>query len=235
MDNSKINIAIDGQSACGKSTLAKGLASALGYKYIDSGAMYRAVTLYLIENHINPESPEELQKALDQIEIQVNNHNEDSPSAHITMNGHPVDEQIRELKVSNMVSQVAAIPAVRKKLVEIQKNIGHQKGVVMDGRDIGTVVFPDAELKIYLKADHQTRVERRLLELQNAGKTVTLDEIDENLKYRDYIDSHRLDSPLRKAEDAIELDNTDLNQEQQLNLALSWAIQRINNLKPNND
>jgi cytidylate kinase len=215
----KIIIAIDGYSSCGKSTLAKQLAEKLGYFYIDSGAMYRAVTYYLMQNHIDRTSEREVASALKNIHIhfqynKVNNRNE------TYLNGEMVEDAIRTLEVSNAVSPVSAIPVVRDFLVEQQKRMGNRRGLVMDGRDIGTVVFPDAELKLFMTANKDIRANRRWLELKEKGLNLPLAEIVKNLESRDHEDTNRAYNPLRKAPDAIELDNSFLTQEEQLNVVL---------------
>jgi cytidylate kinase len=216
----KIIIAIDGHSACGKSTLARDLAASLGYAYIDTGAMYRAVTLFFLQNQINYDDPEAVEKALDHIEVRfscVDGQN------HTFLNGDDVEDEIRKLYVSQQVSQVAAISAVRRAMVAQQQRMGEERGIVMDGRDIGTVVFPDAKLKLFVTADQSTRINRRLLELEQRGLKISREEVAANLQQRDHIDSTREDSPLRQAEDAILLDNTALSKEQQLEKALALA------------
>jgi cytidylate kinase len=202
----KINIAIDGHSSCGKSSTSKLLAARLHYKYIDTGAMYRAVTLYILENGVNGEDEHELAHALDSIEIDFRLAG-DSGSRTI-LNGRDVEEAIRTMEVSGNVSAVSTISAVRRKLVEQQREIARGKGVVMDGRDIGTVVLPDAELKVFMTAAIEVRAERRYLELQQNGVHTSLSAVMENLAERDRIDSSREDSPLRKADDAIVLDTS---------------------------
>lgn len=220
----KITIAIDGYSSCGKSTLAKALAKKLGYAYVDSGAMYRAVTLFFLENGVNWDDPEAVRSALEQIEIHFEN---DGSGNRTYLNGRDVEEAIRQMEVSENVSPVAAIPAVRRALVHLQQALGHKKGIVMDGRDIGTVVFPGAELKIFLTADPEVRVMRRYLELKNKGLDIEMEKVRENLAERDRIDSTREDSPLRQAPDAWVLDNSKLDEAQQLAIALYWAQERI--------
>ena len=220
-----INIAIDGYSSCGKSTLAKDLAKALNYTYIDSGAMYRAVTLYILNNDlVKGEEIFDVKKALANINIQFKFENE----LNITyLNGVNVEQAIRGMHVSENVSVVAAIPEVRRKLVEHQQGLGSSKSVVMDGRDIGTVVFPDAELKIFVTADIEVRTKRRFEELTSQGVEVSYDEIKDNLHERDLIDSTREDSPLYQAEDAILIDNTYLSKEEQFNKVLALAKAKI--------
>jgi cytidylate kinase len=220
----KIIIAIDGYSSCGKSTIAKGLAKVLGYTFIDSGAMYRAASLYFLENNIAflPENRDEqaINKALDSIQI-LFVLNPNTGIQETFLNGTNVENEIRKLYVANHVSKVSTISAVRKSLVGKQQAMGNKKGIVMDGRDIGTVVFPDAELKLFVTADADIRAQRRQLELELKGETLALETIKQNLLERDFIDSTRADSPLKKAADAIEIDTSFLNPEQQLELALN--------------
>ena len=206
----KIIIAIDGWSSCGKSTLAKELAKELGYLYVDSGAMYRAITLYFLRNHVDWTDKTEVKNALNEISLEFI-YNEKSQQSEMHLNGENVEYVIRDLVVAEKVSDVAAIKEVRKFAVEQQQLMGKKKGVIMDGRDIGTVVFPKAELKIFLTADNAVRVERRFKELFEKNPNVTIDEVKANLEMRDYIDSNREESPLRKADDAILLDNTNLS------------------------
>ena len=206
MADHPLTIAIDGYSACGKSTLARALAKRLGYSYIDTGAMYRAVTLHLQRRTVDIQDPGAVAGAMKHLEITFR------PSDnHVLLNGEDVESEIRGLAVSRMVSPVAALSTVRRAMVEQQRQMGRHGGVILDGRDIGTVVFPDAELKLFVVAELATRVDRRLQELRAAGREVQRAEVAANLEERDYIDSHRADSPLRQAEDAILLDNTDLN------------------------
>lgn len=227
----KITIAVDGFAACGKSTLAKGLAKELGYVYVDSGAMYRAVTLYVIDHNIDINKAEEIQNALNNIQIGFKNINGNN---HTFLNGKDVEKEIREMSVSNLVSPVSAISSVRRFLVHRQKEMGKQKGIVMDGRDIGTVVFPDAELKMFMTASIVVRTERRVLELREKGITdLNYRIIENNLLERDRIDSTRLDSPLTKAEDAIEIDNSNLSVEDQLELALELVEKVVSKKKIN--
>ncbi len=215
-----IIIAIDGYSSCGKSTLARDLASALRFGYVDSGAMYRAVTLYFIELGIDFNNHESVAAALNEIHIEFKNVNQQNRTF---LNGRDVEDAIRDMRVSAAVSPVAAIPAVRRALVQQQKVLGEAGGIVMDGRDIGTVVFPHAELKIFLTADPEERVQRRKAELNAKGLELTEEVVRENLMERDRIDSTRADSPLRQADDAIVIDNTLLNRQEQLELALQLA------------
>ena len=224
----KITIAIDGFSSTGKSTLAKQLAKQLGYVYVDTGAMYRAIAYFSMQNnYIKTDflDKEALIKSLPNIRLQFQ-FNADLGFAEMYLNGDNVEKQIRTIEVSNFVSKVAEIPEVRTKLVEQQQQMGKNKGIVMDGRDIGTVVFPDAELKIYMTASAQTRAQRRFDELQQKGDSVTFEEVLKNVEERDYIDTHRSNSPLVKANDAIEIDNSNLNREEQFELVLDLVKQK---------
>ena len=222
----KIIIAIDGFSSCGKSTLAKALAKSLAYVFIDTGAMYRAVALYFMRNEIAFDNISAIEKAIQSIQLHFA-FNEITGKSDMYLNGENVEAAIREMKVSQKVSEVAAIAAVRDFAVAQQQAMGQQKGIVMDGRDIGTVVFPNAELKIFVKADSLVRAERRFKELQATQPTITMEEVAENLSHRDLIDSTREHSPLKQAKDALVLDNTHLNQEEQFTIALNWAKERI--------
>lgn len=212
-----IVIAIDGYSSCGKSTLAKALAKKLHFVYIDSGAMYRAVTLYFLRNDVNIEDEKAVTAALN--DIHLNFHSRDYQT-HITLNDEEVSEEIRQMAVSEHVSPVSAIKAVRTEMVKQQQRMGQSKNIVMDGRDIGTTVFPNATLKIFMTADPKVRAERRFKEMQANGTQVTLEEVFENLAHRDYLDTTRTESPLTRADDAIILDNTDLTPDEQLAFAL---------------
>jgi len=221
--NKKITIAIDGFSSTGKSTLAKQLATHLGYVYVDTGAMYRAVAFFAMQNgFINDEffDKESLIKSLPFIKLQFK-FNADLGFAEIYLNKVNVETEIRTIEVSSFVSKVAEVSEVRTKLVEQQKEMGKDKGIVMDGRDIGTVVFPDAELKIFMTASATTRAQRRYNELVAKGDRVTFEEVLKNVEERDYIDTHREDSPLVMAEDAIEIDNSHLTREEQFEAVLS--------------
>jgi cytidylate kinase len=222
----KIIITIDGWSSCGKSTLAKQLAKALDYLYVDSGAMYRAITLYFLRNHIDWTDKREVRDALKKINLQFV-FNPKSKATEIYLNGENVEYVIRDLVIAEKVSDVAAIKEVRAFAVVQQRKMGKEKGIVMDGRDIGTVVFPKAELKIFMTADNAVRVERRFKELFEKNPNVTIQEIKANLEMRDYIDSHRKVSPLKKAKDAIELDNTNLTEEQQFQKAMGWVKAKL--------
>lgn len=222
----KIIITIDGWSSCGKSTLAKQLAMELGYVYVDSGAMYRAITLYFLRNNIDLAKKKEINEALNNISLEFV-FNSKSNSSEIYLNGENVEYLIRDLIIAEKVSDVAAIKEVRAFAVEQQKKMGAKKGIIMDGRDIGTVVFPKAELKIFMTADNAIRVQRRFKELFEKNPNVTIEEVKDNIEMRDYIDSHREVSPLRKAKDAIELDNTNLSEKEQFNKAVAWSKERI--------
>lgn len=224
----KIIITIDGWSSCGKSTLAKQLAKELGYVYVDSGAMYRTITLYFLRNNIDLAEKKEVKEALRSINLEFI-FNPKSNSSEIYLNGENVEYVIRDLVIAEKVSDVAAIKEVREFAVAQQQKMGAKKGIVMDGRDIGTVVFPKAELKIFMTADNAIRVQRRFKELYEKNPNVTIEEVKDNLEMRDYIDSHREVSPLRKAKDAIELDNTNLTEKEQFNKALGWVKEKINN------
>lgn len=221
----KITIAIDGYSSCGKSTMAKNLAREIGYIYIDTGAMYRAVTLYALRRGqitVNRTVKSiELEREMPLITVSFTI-NRETGQPDTLLNGENVEQQIRTMEVSNNVSQIAALPFVREALVAQQQRMGANKGVVMDGRDIGTVVFPDAELKIFVTASAQVRAQRRFDELKAKGLPANYDDILKNVQERDYIDSHREVSPLRKAPDAIELDNSQLTIDQQQ----AWLLQQ---------
>lgn len=221
----KIIITIDGWSSCGKSTLAKRLAKELGYIYVDSGAMYRAITLYFLRNNIDIEDKKEVKQALKSISLEFV-FNPNSQHSEMYLNGENVEYVIRDLIIAEKVSDVAAIKEVREFAVAQQQKMGDKKGIVMDGRDIGTVVFPKAELKIFMTADNAVRVERRFKELYQKNPNVTIEEVKNNLEMRDYIDSNREVSPLKKAKDALELDNTNLTEEQQFKKAMEWVKAR---------
>lgn len=223
----KIIIAIDGYSSCGKSTLAKALAKKLHYLFLDSGAMYRAITYYFIEHNVNTNKLTEVEKALKNIQLSFQ-FNKKTGDNHILLNGVNIDKEIRSIAVNAKVSEVAAIAEVRRFAVAQQQQIGLKKGIVMDGRDIGTTVFPKAELKIFVTADTAVRVERRFKELYASNQNITIEDVKANLEMRDYIDSNRTESPLRKADDAKLLDNTNLNKDEQLNIAYQWAMEKIN-------
>jgi len=226
----KIIIAVDGYSSCGKSTLAKDLARELDYTYIDTGAMYRSVTLYLLQNKIDIGDVVAVEAALAHINIEFVK-NEVLQRCETYLNGQNVELLIRSPYVSHQVSEVSTLKIVRSFLVEQQKTMGLERGIVMDGRDIGTVVFTDAEFKIFLTADVDVRAQRRFDEMVRKGVSITLDEVKANLEHRDHIDTHRAESPLYKADDAIMLDNSILSREQQLRLVLNMArkvIERVN-------
>ncbi len=226
----KINIAIDGHSSCGKGTLAKNLAKELDYLFIDSGAMYRAVTLYMLNEGLTLEEVAEDPAVLGNIKITFEYEPEKS-FFETHLNGVNVETEIRSMRISKFVSPVSALPVVRDFLVVQQKKIGENKGVVMDGRDIGTVVFPDAELKIFMTASPEIRAKRRYEELQKKGVFVNYQEVLHNIKERDHIDSTRDTSPLAKAEDAITLDNSAMSKDEQARLSLSWARGVIKSLE----
>lgn len=228
MSTKKIIIAIDGFSSCGKSTLAKRLATQLSYTFIDTGAMYRAITLYFLRNSVDLSNHQAIEAALQNIELHFELNNATKQS-EIFLNGENVAHLIRELLVADKVSEVAAIKEVRHFAVAQQQVMGAKKGIVMDGRDIGTVVFPEAELKIFMTADPETRVLRRFDELYAINPHISIDEVRHNLELRDYIDSNREESPLRQAEDARVLDNTHLDREQQFALVLEWVNHCLSN------
>jgi len=216
--NTNVIVAIDGYSSCGKSTLAKAIAKELHFIYVDSGAMYRAVALYFLRNNIDLYNEHQVADALKNIHL---NFNSRDYQTHITLNDEEVSEEIRLMPVSEKVSTVAAIHAVRVEMVKQQQRMGKSKNIVMDGRDIGTAVFPDAQVKFFMTADPKIRAERRYKELAPKNPDITLEEVFENLAHRDYQDTTRKESPLVRAEDAIILDNTDLTPKEQLLFALS--------------
>ena len=215
-----IIIAIDGHSSCGKSTLSKDLAQTLGYRHIDTGAMYRVVTYYFLQNKIDIKDPMQVNDALDQITIDFIVIGDQS---HTRLNGWDAEKEIRSLEVSQFVSEVSAISAVRRFLVTQQQQMGKNKAIVMDGRDIGTVVFPEAELKIFMTADIKIRAQRRYEEMIAKGSKDSFQQIQENLAKRDYIDSNRSDSPLKMADDAVIIDSSYLNRSEQLVKAIALA------------
>lgn len=223
----KITIAIDGFSSCGKSTMAKDLAREVGYIYVDTGAMYRAVTLFAMRNNVfdaEGNIDETRLKALlpdVKLTFQLNN---ETKLPEVCLNGENVERYIRTLEVSQHVSPIAALPFVREKLVEQQQAMGNEKGIVMDGRDIGTVVFPNAELKIFVTASAEIRAQRRFKELETKGMPADFDEILQNVEQRDYIDTHRETSPLRQADDALVLDNSHLTIAEQK----AWLMEKFN-------
>lgn len=218
----KIVIAIDGLSSCGKSTMARQLAKKLGYLYVDSGAMYRAITLYFLRNNIDISNVAEVKNGLKEIELDFR-FNDQSGQAEMFLNDENVEYLIRDLIVAEKVSEVAAIKSVRDFAVSQQQKLGINKGIIMDGRDIGTVVFPNAELKLFVTADNAVRVERRFRELYQKNPNITIEEVAQNIEMRDYIDSNRKISPLKKASDAIEFDNSNLSQDEQLKKVVALA------------
>ena len=222
----KIIITVDGWSSCGKSTMARQLAKELNYVFIDSGAMYRAITLYFLRHHVDLSDANAIDKALNHVTLKFH-FNPDNGNNEIYLNDVNIEHLIRDMRVAEKVSEVAALKAVREFAVAQQQQIGANKGIVMDGRDIGTAVFPMAELKIFMTADVSVRVERRFKELIEKNPGITLEEVKSNLEARDFIDSNREISPLRKADDAIILDNSNLTPQEQLQLALDWANQII--------
>lgn len=227
----KITIAIDGHSSCGKSTMAKKLAKELGYVYVDTGAMYRAITLYALRNNLMSAETKEinveaLQNVIKDIKITQSVNAEGKVETYL--NGECVEGEIRQMLVSSCVSPISALSFVREQLVACQQAMGENGGIVMDGRDIGTVVFPNAELKIFVTASAEVRAQRRLAELRGKGdETTTFEEVLKNVEERDYIDSHREVSPLRQADDAKVLDNSELSFEQQDAILLSWAKEAV--------
>lgn len=227
----KITIAIDGHSSCGKSTMAKQLAADLGYIYVDTGAMYRAVTLYALRNGLMDAETKAIKT--EELEQQINDVHvtfilNEQGQKQTVLNGEVVEAEIRQMLVSNCVSPVAALGFVRSHLVALQQKMGEEGGIVMDGRDIGTVVFPNAELKVFVTASAQVRAQRRLSELQGKGDTTTtFEEVLKNVEERDYLDTHRDVTPLRQAEDALLLDNSDMTIPEQNALLHKWAMERI--------
>ena len=223
----KIIIAIDGFSSCGKSTIAKDLARKIGYRYVDTGAMYRAVTLFFLHNQIEFHHLDLVKEALK--DITINFRIDETSQTQLTiLNGEDIEDEIRiNPRVASAVSDVSSISEVRRFLVKQQQAMGSEKGIVMDGRDIGTVVFPNAELKLFITADPDIRAQRRLDELKEKGQNTTFEEVLANLAKRDYIDSNRADSPLHKADDAVEIDNSYINKEEQLNLIIKLVKERM--------
>ena len=217
MAKKKIVIAIDGYSSCGKSTVAKSLAKKLDFVYVDSGAMYRAATYYFLENNIDVKNAKEIDLALHTIHIDLINENSKSI---VLLNHKDITKEIREMRISERVSDFSSIKAVRSALVKQQQAMALRRSIIMDGRDIGTVVFPDAQVKIFMTADPKVRADRRYKELKAAGQKVTLEEVFENIAHRDYQDTTRKESPLKRAHDAIILDNTNLNEREQLNFVI---------------
>ena len=222
----KIIITLDGYSSCGKSTLARQLANELNFVFIDSGAMYRAITLYFLRKHVDWRNVLEIQKALTEITLDFQ-YNERTCQSDMFLNDENVEALIRDMLVSEHVSEVATLKDVREFGVLQQQKMGKNKGLVMDGRDIGTTVFPNAELKIFVTADPAIRVERRFKELYQKNSNITIEEVKTNLEMRDYIDTNREFSPLRKAIDARELDNSQMTKEEQLAIALEWSEERM--------
>lgn len=222
----KIIVAIDGYSACGKSTTAKKVAEKLKYAYIDTGAMYRAVTLYFHQNYVTLTHPREIAEALQNIQIQFK-HNPKTQKSETYLNGLNVEEEIRKMYISENVSEVSAVPEVRKALVAQQQKMGQKRGIVMDGRDIGTKVFPDAELKIFMNADMTVRAHRRQLELMQKGDLVDLDDIVANLRHRDLLDTTRKESPLVQSPDAYLLDTTYITVDEQIEFVVNLAISKM--------
>ena len=225
----KIIIAIDGFSSCGKSTLAKAMAKALEYVFVDTGAMYRAIALYFLRNNIPFNDTASIEAALHAIELRFK-YNSTSQKSDMYLNGENVEQEIREMQVSQKVSEVASIAAVRDFAVAQQQAMGVDKGIVMDGRDIGTVVFPNAELKLFVTADPAIRLERRYQELLQTNPTILKEEVAANLQQRDLMDSTRAHSPLKQADDALVLDNTNLDRAQQFELAMQWAMDKIKSI-----
>ncbi|WP_299819617.1 (d)CMP kinase [uncultured Pontibacter sp.] len=224
----KIVIALDGYSSCGKSTTAKLVAAALGYAYIDTGAMYRAVTLYFLDHHISLTNPKEIKDALNNIEIDFH-YNPKTQRNEVFLNGLNVEDEIRKMYISNQVSEVSVVADVRRAMVAQQQKMGRKRGVVMDGRDIGTAVFPDAEVKIFMTADVDTRAKRRQVELLEKKQLVNLDDIKANLQKRDHIDSTRAESPLRRAEDAALLDTSHMTIDEQVDFVLERVTSALIN------
>lgn len=231
MSDKKIIVAIDGYSSSGKSTMARRLASKIGYRYIDSGAMYRAVTLFALNNNIIGHDGRIVTKALIEAlpSVEIDFRPMPDGTQHTLLGGVDVESDIRQLRVSDNVSQISAIKEVRSKLTDIQRSLGHARGIVMDGRDIGTTVFPDAELKIFVNASAETRARRRFLEMCDKGQPVNYEEVLANVVHRDHLDETREESPLRKAADAIDLDNGDMTIEEQDR----WLLDRFNNVVNN--
>lgn len=229
-EKNSIIIAIDGYSSSGKSSMAKALASEIGYRYIDSGAMYRAVTLYAMRNNLISEGTVDEAALIEQLPLIKIDFKVENESQHTLLNGEDVETEIRQLPVSNNVSQVAAIPAVRHALVAMQQKLGDQKGIVMDGRDIGTTVFPDAEMKVFVNASAETRARRRYQELIDKGVSATYEEVLANVQQRDHIDETRSESPLRRAHDAVNLDNSSMTIEGQNEWLLGLYNSIVNRL-----
>jgi cytidylate kinase len=233
MPERKITIAIDGYSSCGKSTIARAIAAKLSYNYVDTGAMYRSVTLYALRNGLINGRTLDVDGLIDQLEdIHIEfTFNQETKVSEILLNGENVELFIRHMDVNDWVSQVSAVGEVRKKMVKLQQEMGKGKGIAMDGRDIGTTVFPDAELKIFMTADPDVRAQRRLAELESKQILASFDEVKENLLQRDHEDMNRIESPLRKAADAIVLDNTHLTRDEQLDFVINLANELISKKK----
>jgi len=229
MSKRKITIAIDGYSSCGKSTIARDIAVKMHYNYVDTGAMYRAVTLYCLRNGLINGKDLDVDGLIDELDLVYIefNFNQETLNSEILLNGENVEQYIRQMDVNDWVSQVSAVGEVRRKMVKIQQELGKGKGIAMDGRDIGTTVFPDAELKLFMTADINIRTQRRIDELESKQIAVSFDEVKENLIQRDYEDMNRSESPLRKAQDAIVLNNSNLTQPQQLDIALNLIQQLL--------
>lgn len=229
MPERKITIAIDGYSSCGKSTIARAIAARLSYNYVDTGAMYRSVTLYALRNGLINGRTLDVEGLIDQLEdIHIEfTFNQDTKVSEILLNGENVELFIRHMDVNDWVSQVSAVGEVRKKMVKLQQEMGKGKGIAMDGRDIGTTVFPEAELKIFMTADPDVRAQRRLAELDSKQISASFEEVKDNLLQRDHEDMNRSESPLRKAADAIVLDNTNLSREEQLDFVIKLANELI--------
>jgi cytidylate kinase len=224
----KLTIAIDGWSSCGKSTLAKQLAKKLGYTYIDTGAMYRAITLFFLRHEVDLKNESEIETSLKKIDLEFKLESTLGDQPQMFLNGEHVETQIRSMAVAEWVSQVAAIKAVRSFAVHQQQQMGANGGVVMDGRDIGTFVFPNAEVKFFMTASPTIRAQRRFLEMQQKNTAVSMEQVMENLQYRDHLDSTREESPLTQAPDSVVIDNSNLNMEEQLNIALQIINKIIN-------
>ena len=224
MTSTPFIIAIDGHSSCGKSTIARALADKLGFTYLDTGAMYRGVALYFIEHQVNIHNHNEVSQALKKITITFGA-SQDGVSP-LKLNGKNVEKSIRSMLVSNKVSEVAALKPVRDKMVELQRQMSKSTSVVLDGRDIGTVVFPKAQLKLFVTASEEIRAQRRYDELIKKGDDITLEEVLENLKHRDHIDSTRKESPLKQAEDAVVLDNSSMTREEQMEFVMDLVDSR---------
>lgn len=225
----KIIIAIDGHSSCGKSTVARQLANRLHYVYIDSGAMYRAVTLHFITNKVNMSNLTDIETALKNLKVEFK-HNHSLDRSEIYVNGINVEDEIRQMHIAEKVSEVSKIKKVRQAMVKVQQVYGRNKGIVMDGRDIGTTVFPDAELKIFMTADPRVRAQRRFDELKLKGEKVNFEKVLLNLKQRDHTDSHREQSPLTQAPDAIVLDNSYMNHDEQLQFMLDRVKEKVKSI-----